>query len=44
MYQEKSLIGNKPYFYKTNQTEAFDINTNHDFEVAEALFKKNLNL
>jgi len=44
MHQRKSLIGNKPYFYKTNQTEAFDINTNHDFEVAEALFKKNLNL
>ncbi len=40
MSKKKSLIGNNPYFYKIDQTEAFDINTNHDFMVAEILFKK----
>ena len=43
MKEKKSLIGNKPYFFKLSQTESFDINTNHDFEVAEILYKKNLN-
>ena len=40
MKKKKSLIGDNPYFYKIDQTESFDINTNHDFEVAEVLFKK----
>jgi CMP-N-acetylneuraminic acid synthetase len=44
MKNKKSLIGNKPFFFKLDQTESFDINTNHDFEVAEILHKKNLNI
>tara|TARA_Y100001970_G_C14252203_1_gene872673 strand:+ start:3262 stop:3930 length:669 start_codon:yes stop_codon:yes gene_type:complete len=40
MKQRKSLVGNNPNFFKIDQTEAFDINTNHDFTVAEILFKK----
>ncbi len=40
MHEKKSLVGNNPYFYKIDQTESFDINTNHDFMVAEILFKK----
>ena len=40
MKQKKSLVGNNPYFFKIDQTEAFDINTNHDFTVAEIMFKK----
>ena len=40
MKEKQSLIGNNPYFYKIDQTESFDVNTNHDFEVAELLFKK----
>lgn len=39
MKKKKSLIGDKPYFFKLNQTESFDINTNHDFEVAELMHK-----
>ena len=39
MKQRKSLVGNNPNFFKIDQTEAFDINTNHDFTVAEILFK-----
>ena len=40
MKQKKSLVGNNPNFFKIDQTEAFDINTNHDFTVAEIMFKK----
>jgi len=40
MKEKQSLIGYNPYFYKIDQTESFDINTNHDFKVAELLFKK----
>ena len=40
MKERQSLIGNNPYFYKIDQTESFDINTSHDFQVAELLFKK----
>ena len=40
MKQKKSLVGNNPNFFKIDQTEAFDINTNYDFTVAEILFKK----
>ena len=39
MKNKKSLIGDNPYFFKLNQEESFDINTNHDFEVAEILHK-----
>ena len=40
MKERKSLVGHNPFYYKIDQTESFDINTNHDFEVAEILFKK----
>ena len=40
MFKKKSLIGNKPFFYKLDDIEGFDINTNYEFEFAEYLFKK----
>lgn len=40
MKERESLVGHNPFYYKIDQTESFDINTNHDFEVAEILFKK----
>ena len=40
MFKKKSLIGNKPLFYKIDDIEGFDINTNYEFEFAEYLFKK----
>ena len=41
MLKRKSLIGNKPLFYKLDDIEGFDINSNYEFEFAEYLFKKN---
>ena len=38
MYKTKSLIGNKPYFFKLNQIEGYDINTPLEFSFAEHLF------
>lgn len=43
MMKKKSLIGDNPFFFKLNQTESFDINTNHDFDVAEILHRKKFN-
>mgnify|MGYP001411570115 CR=1 FL=1 len=40
MFKKKSLIGNNPLFYKLDEIEGFDINTNYEFEFAEYLFKK----
>ena len=40
MFKRKSLIGNKPLFYKLDDIEGFDINSNYEFEFAEYLFKK----
>ena len=43
MKTKKTLIGNKPFFYKLNQIEGHDINTKYEFEFAKYLFKnKNL--
>tara|TARA_B100001063_G_C16766102_1_gene558717 strand:- start:472 stop:1152 length:681 start_codon:yes stop_codon:yes gene_type:complete len=42
MFKKKSLIGDKPYFYKLKYKEGFDINTNDDFEYAEFLFSKKM--
>jgi len=39
MHKKKSLVGDNPYFCKINTMEAYDINTNHDFAVAEIMFK-----
>jgi len=38
MYKTKTLIGKKPYFYKLNQVEGYDINTPLEFSFAEHLF------
>ena len=40
MFKKKSLIGNNPLFYKLDEIEGFDNNTNYEFEFAEYLFKK----
>jgi|TARA_B110001452_G_scaffold255290_1_gene247598 CMP-N-acetylneuraminic acid synthetase len=45
MLNKKSLIGDKPFFYKLKDEEGFDINTNLEFSYGEFLFdqaKKNL--
>jgi len=34
-----SLCGKKPLFYKLSQLEALDIDTPHDFEIAELIYK-----
>ena len=38
MFKTKTLIGKKPYFYKLNQVEGYDINTPLEFSFAEHLF------
>ena len=38
---QKNLIGKKPYFYKLDEYEAVDIDTEVEFEFAEFLYKKN---
>ena len=38
MYKTKTLIGKKPYFFKLNQIEGYDINTPLEFSYAEHLF------
>ena len=40
MYNEKSLIGKKPYLYKLNEVEGIDITSETDFEIAEFFYKK----
>ena len=40
MAKKKSLVGDKPYFYKLDSIEGYDINTEFEFEYAEYLFKK----
>ena len=39
MQKTKTLIGKKPYFFKLNQIEGYDINTPLEFSFAEHLFK-----
>ena len=39
MSKKKSLVGNKPFFFKINEIEGYDINTNFNFKFAEFLFK-----
>tara|TARA_Y100001970_G_C14129123_1_gene800659 strand:+ start:357 stop:1028 length:672 start_codon:yes stop_codon:yes gene_type:complete len=43
MFKKKTLIGNKPFLYKLDEVEGFDINTPLEFKFAEYLFKKKLN-
>lgn len=40
MFKKKSVIGNKPKFFKLDEIEGFDIDTQHDFEFAEHLHKR----
>ena len=40
MAKKKSLVGDKPHFYKLDSIEGYDINTEFEFEYAEYLFKK----
>ena len=35
----KTLIGKKPFFYKLDEVEGYDINTPLEFQFAEHLFK-----
>ncbi len=39
MYKNKTLLGKKPYFFKLNEIEGYDINTPIEFSFAEHLFK-----
>ncbi len=39
MYKTKTLVGKKPYFFKLDQIEGYDINTPLEFSFAEHLFK-----
>ena len=40
MIKKKSVLGNKPKFFKLNEIEGFDIDTELDFEFADYLYKK----
>ena len=40
MLNKKSLIGDRPFFYKLKDEEGFDINTNLEFSYGEFLFDK----
>lgn len=40
MIEKRSCLGNSPYFFKLSQEESLDIDTQHDFEVAELLYQK----
>ena len=40
MLKKKSVIGKKPKFFKLDEIEGFDIDTQNDFEFAEHLHKK----
>ena len=40
MYLRKSLIGKKPFLFKLDEIEGFDINSEFEFSFAEFLFKK----
>tara|TARA_B100000780_G_C20879115_1_gene349713 strand:- start:10 stop:666 length:657 start_codon:yes stop_codon:yes gene_type:complete len=39
MFETKTLVGEKPYFYKLDEVEGYDINTPLEFQFAEHLFK-----
>ena len=41
MFKTKTLIGKKPYFFRLDDIEGFDINTPLEFNFAEYLFKNN---
>ena len=35
----KCRIGKKPYFYKVNQKESFDLDTQEDFKILNKIYK-----
>ena len=39
MKKNKTIIGNKPFFYNLDQIEGHDVNTEYEFKFAEYLFK-----
>ena len=41
MFKTKTLVGKKPFFFKLDDVEGFDINTSLEFDFAEFLFKNN---
>tara|TARA_B110000971_G_C19949380_1_gene472592 strand:+ start:124 stop:789 length:666 start_codon:yes stop_codon:yes gene_type:complete len=43
MYQNKSIVSKKPFFFNLSDIEGFDIDTMVDFEIAEFLHKKRHN-
>ena len=40
MQKRKTVIGKKPLFYKLDEIEGYDINTNFEFNYAEHLYEK----
>ena len=44
MFKTKTLVGKKPYFYKLDEVEGYDINTPLEFQFAEYLFKNRKNI
>ena len=40
MIKYKNILGKNPYFYKLNEIEAVDIDTNLDFFISQELYKK----
>ena len=40
MIQSRNIIGSSPFFYKLDEFESVDIDTEFDFFVAESLYKK----
>ena len=41
MRNEKRVVGNKPGFYKLNEIQSIDIDTEFDFFIAEQVYWKN---
>ena len=40
MRKEKRVVGNNPGFYKLNEIESIDIDTEFDFFIAEQIYLK----
>ena len=40
MIKQRNVVGKKPFFYKLNEIESVDIDTELEFEFAEFLYKK----
>lgn len=44
MIKYKNVVGHSPYMYELTEAEAIDIDTEFDFEIAEFLYRKNINI